>query len=423
MVLIVNTYESGGAANACFRLAEGLRSNGVETSLLLKRNNTEHINAEVLKPLPVSELQYVKQKLGALFVKLKVIKKDKLLSRQNRFIQNRSEGLELFTFPNSSFDITTSRLYMEADIINFHWVSDFLDYSSFFKKNTKPVIWTLHDMNPFSGGEHYEEKYLGMDANGFPIKRTLSKTETDIFSEVKTLKKTALENVHNLTVVSPSNWLATEAKVSEVFKDISVKCIPNSLNTDIYTLRDKNNARKFLNIPLDKKVILFVAESLTSYRKGFAYLKKAIENIDRSDLVLCVVGKNKVKFEFKNIIELGMIKDEVKMSKVYAAADVFVIPSLMDNLPNTVVESLCCGTPVIGFPIGGIPEMIVNGKNGLLTSEISVKALVKTLEEFLSNMQVYNRKSIHKDAIIKYSLDVQAKAYIDLFKTILANED
>ena len=186
---------------------------------------------------------------------------------------------------------------------------------------------------------------------------------------------------------------------------------------------DKNEAREFLNIPLDKKVILFVAESLTNHRKGFVFLKRAVEYIDNSDVVISVVGKNKANLNFENIIELGMIKDEVKMSMAYAAADVFVIPSLMDNLPNTVLESLCCGTPVIGFPIGGIPDMIVNGENGLLTSEISVKALVKTLEEFLSHIEDYDRETIHKEAIKKYSLNVQANAYIDLFNTILVNED
>lgn len=422
-VLIVNTYDSGGAAKACFRLAEGLKSNGIDTSLLLKRNNTKIIGAEVLKPSSIPVLQFLKLKISGLLVKLRLIDKSKLLSKEDRFISERSNGLELYTFPDSVFDITTSDSYNDADIINFHWVSDFLDYSSFFSKNTKPVVWTLHDMNPFSGGEHYEEKYLGIDENGFPKKRVLTQKEREVSKNVKILKMKALHKVHNLTLVSPSQWLGNLCKTSDVFKDFPVKCISNSLNTDIYKLRGKNEAREFLNIPLDKKVILFVAESLTNHRKGFAFLKQSVEYIDNSDVVISVVGKNQAKLNFENIIELGMIKDEVKMSMAYAAADVFVIPSLMDNLPNTVVESLCCGTPVIGFPIGGMPDMIANGENGLLTSEISVKALVKTIEEFLSNIEDYDREAIHKEAVKKYCLDVQAKSYIDLFKTILVNED
>tara|TARA_R110002050_G_scaffold229148_3_gene364740 strand:+ start:1442 stop:2716 length:1275 start_codon:yes stop_codon:yes gene_type:complete len=422
-VLIVNTYDSGGAAKACFRLADGLKSNGIDISILLKRNNSATIDAEVLKPLPIPVLQHIKLKILGQLVKLRLIDKSKLLSKEDQFTRERPEGLELFTFPDSAFDITTSDSYKDADIINFHWVSDFLDYSSFFSKNTKPVVWTLHDMNPFSGGEHYEEEYIGIDENGFPKKRVLTQKEREVFKSVKALKMKSLHKVHNLTLVSPSQWLGDICKASDVFKDLQVKCIPNSLNTDIYNLMGKNEAREFLNIPLDKKVILFVAESLTNHRKGFVFLKRAVEYIDNSDVVISVVGKNKANLNFENIIELGMIKDEVKMSMAYAAADVFVIPSLMDNLPNTVVESLCCGTPVIGFPIGGIPDMIVNGENGLLTSEISVKALVKTLEEFLSHIEDYDRETIHKEAIKKYSLNVQANAYIDLFNTILVNED
>lgn len=422
-VLIVNTYESGGATKASFRLAEGLRSNNIDVSLLLKRNSSTSIDAEVLKPLPVPIIQYVKQKIGRLLVKLNLIHKNKLLSKADRFVKGRSEGLELFTFPNSSFDITTSELYRKADIINFHWVSDFLDYSSFFKKNVKPVIWTLHDMNPFSGGEHYEEIYFGMNENGIPIDRVLTQNELEVIKSIETIKKEALSSTNNLTIVSPSRWLAEKAKTSSVFRNFQVHCIPNSLNTEIYKLREKSDARELLDIPQDKKVILFVAESLTSNRKGFTFLKRAIEKLDSTDLALCVAGKNKSNIDFNNTIELGVIKDEYTMSMAYAAADVFVIPSLMDNLPNTVLESLCCGTPVIGFPIGGIPEMIVNGENGLLASEISVKALVKTIKEFLLNSKNYNREAIHESAVKKYSLDVQANAYIDLFKTVKVNEN
>lgn len=418
-VLIVNTYESGGAAKASFRLAEGLRTSDIEVSVLLKRNNSTNIDAEVLNPQPVSLLNYLKQKTRGLFVKLKLIKRTK----KERFIKERSKGLELFTFPDSSFDITTSALYKEADIINFHWVADFLDYSSFFKKNTKPVVWTLHDMNPFSGGEHYEEVYFGIDSSGFPIKRVLSQAEQNVFSNVVSIKREALSNTSQLSIVSPSQWLADKANASDVFKNCPVYCISNSLNTDIYKLRPQKVARELLNIPLDKKVILFVAESLSNNRKGFMFLKRALENLKSNDFVLCVVGKNKTSIGFKNVIELGMIKDEVKMSMTYTAADVFVIPSLMDNLPNTVVESLCCGTPVIGYPIGGIPEMIVNGENGLLTAEISVAALAKTINEFLSNSNQYNREAIAKEASKKYNLDVQANAYINLFNTILLNEN
>ena len=157
----------------------------------------------------------------------------------------------MFSFPDSKYDITLSELYREADIVNLHWVADFLDYKSFFMKNNKPVVWTLHDMNPFSGGEHYEEKYLGIDESGFPVNRIISEEEIRVAKDNIELKKQVITNLSNLTIVAPSEWLAAEARRSEIFKNTPVFCIPNGLDSDVYKPRDKNYSRDLLNIQKD----------------------------------------------------------------------------------------------------------------------------------------------------------------------------
>ncbi|WP_405605396.1 glycosyltransferase [Polaribacter sp. Asnod1-A03] len=413
-VLIVNTYDNGGAAKASLRLANGLRERGTDVNFLLKRKNDLTLDTHVLEP---KKYIIFKKYLFKIIRKLK--KYDFFKSDYDKFLKERSKNLELFSFPNSSFDITSSPLYKEADIINLHWVSDFLDFSTFFEKNSKPVVWTLHDMNPFSGGEHYEEIYLDINENGFPKKRIISSKEVYVFRKIKKIKKEALLNVKNLHIVSPSIWLANKAKESDLFKDRPIHCIPNSIDTSIYKPKDIREAKKHFKIPQDKKMILFVADSVTANRKGFVFLEKAIESINNKDVVLCVIGKNKLKSNFSNIIQLGVLKDDNLMSLAYSAADVFVIPSLMDNLPNTVLESIMCGTPVIGFPVGGIPDMITNGFNGLITNEISVESLVESINQFLEGIDKYKRKDIYKEAFNKYNLSVQAKAYEDLYKSIL----
>src|SRR5690606_8995588 len=157
-------------------------------------------------------------------------------------------------------------------------------------------------------------------------------------------------------------------------------------------------SRKLFNIPEDKLVILFVAESTASPRKGFIFLQKAIEKLRLENVILCSVGGQNTELKSTNeLIELGSIKDERLMSVVYSAADVFVIPSIMDNLPNTVLESLMCGTPVIGFPVGGISDMIVDGENGLLTKEISVTSLAEALTYFLANPKRFDRENIRRE--------------------------
>ncbi|MBB05372.1 MAG: hypothetical protein CML03_07615 [Pseudooceanicola sp.] len=420
-ILIVNTFDKGGAANACLRLYEDLLNENIAASLLLQNKKNNIPNAHTLNPnqKKQSVISKIQGKFRRVLKKLKLLVKEPV-SEDNAFLKSRSKGLEWFSFPTSNFDITNSPLYQEADIVNLHWVAGFLDYESFFKKNKKPLIWTLHDMHPFTGGEHYEEKYLGMDADGFPLKRAKTNYEKNVSSKNQRLIIKALKKVQNLTIVAPSTWLATEAKKSDAFQNRKVYCIPYGLNSEIFKPHDRKYSRELLNLPKDKKVILFVADSISNNRKGFVYLKKAFEKLERNDVVLCAIGQSDNAFDTKNnVLELGLIQDERIMSIAFSAADVFVIPSLMDNLPNTVLESLMCGTPVIGFPVGGILDMVAHGKNGLLAKEVSVDALLESLNIFLNNIEHFDRKVIRTEAIKKYDLKVQTKAYLTLFENIL----
>nr|WP_314835935.1 glycosyltransferase [uncultured Flavobacterium sp.] len=422
-VLLVNTYDKGGAANSCKRLHLGLLLEGTTSKLLLKYKQNNWLQSFCFEQpqKTLSLLDKVENKVKRILKELKLYNAQNVSKNAERFfINNRLTGLEMYSFPNSDFDITQSDFYDEADIVNLHWVANFLDFQTFFEKNKKPVVWTLHDMNPFTGGEHYMEEYLGIDENGFPVKRYLSKEELRIAKENLAIKVNALSNIENLTIVAPSQWLAEQARKSEVFKDKPVFCFPYGLDSDIYKPRGKNYSREIMGIPNEKKVILFVADSIDNNRKGFVFLKKAFEKLANSDLVLCAIGeKNNALEVIENVYELGSIYDERLMSIAYSAADVFVIPSLMDNLPNTVLESIMCGTPVIGFPVGGISDMIQDGENGFITDRISVDSLVETLNKFLDNPSCFNEKDIRQNAVKKYDQKVQSEKYINLFNKIL----
>ena len=419
-VLLVNTYDRGGAANSCKRLHSALLNAGVVSKVLLKKkknNWRESYKYELANHTPSFEKK-IRQKIKSLAKKIRLYNPNKLLDQNNAFIQSRNEGLELFSFPQSQIDITKSTLYKESDLINLHWVANFLDYKSFFEQVSKPVVWTLHDMNPFSGGEHYIEKFYSLDDSGFPVKRKITEEEFVVLKKNIEYKKKAISLVKDLTIVAPSKWLAEEARRSEVFGGLPVHHIPYSLDHDNFQPMNKILARKKMGIPLEKKVILFVADSIKNKRKGFEYLTRAFTHLDRKDIILCAVGKNTNQIKNSNLMELGAI-EEKKMSAVYSAADVFVIPSIMDNLPNTVLESLMCGTPVIGFPVGGIPEMIEEGVNGMLTKEVSVASLTETIKLFLDSKKNYDRNLIRAKAVNKYGLQVQADRYIKLFEEIM----
>ena len=422
-VLIVNTYDKGGAANSCKRLHLGLLLEGITSNVLIRFKQNNWFNSVCFKQpqKKLTRFDKVKNKVKRILKEFKLYHTIDASKREEQlFLRQRDKGLEMFSFPNSDFDITHSKIYEEADLINLHWVANFLNYRAFFEINNKPVVWTLHDMNPFSGGEHYLEEYLGVDESGLPISRNFSAEELRVAKKNIQLKKEVISKVADLTIVAPSEWLAAEARRSKVFKNREVYCIPYGLDSKIYAPRDINYSRELFNIPKDKKVILFVADSIDNNRKGFIFLKRAFEQLANTNLVLCAIGaKNSELESIDNIYELGPIFDERLMSVVYSSADVFVIPSLMDNLPNTVLESLMCGTPVIGFPVGGIPDMIQDGENGFITEEISVNSLVNTINKFLDNPNCFNKVEIRNNAVKKYDQKVQSKKYIDLFESIL----
>jgi len=417
-VLLVNTYDQGGAAKACIRLHKGLLRNGVESSLLfLHRSASEIIEHSYLySPGEESLLNKIKKKI-------KLSPKREYHQKMKKQIRSLIPGkIEWFSFPDSGIDITDHPAYRHADIINLHWVADFLDYS-FFKKNNKPVVWTMHDMNPFTGGCHYSgecKKYLNNCAH-CPL---LIECDDDSYSGyVYKKKQKYLASATGLSIIAPSQWLMNVSKNSPLSGKFPHQCIPYGMDPSVFVCYEKNDARKQMNLPLDKKIVLFVAHSLHTKRKGYFILREAIDMFKDENILLCSVGvKGMQETNDRQVIEMGHISDENQMSLVYSAADVFVIPSIEDNLPNTVIESLLCGTPVIGFRIGGIPDMIQNGQNGYLADKINAQSLYEAVNSYLSDINLFDRKKIRQNALLKYDLNVQANSYMELYKNCIYHQ-
>lgn len=419
--LLINTYDYGGAATACLRLHKGLLDNGVNSKVLVK-NKTKNDIPELHAISPTAIERTLNEKISS---RARNIFKEFNIDLRNKdekidFIAGRDSKLEMFSFPDSIFNITKSKYYKQAELINLHWVADFLNYSSFYKQNDKPVIWTLHDMNPFSGGEHFEEIYLGMNDKGYPLKRNLTQKEKEISTINKEIKIQALENVNNLHIVSLCKWMKDLVDENSIISRFPSYLIPNGIDSKIFKIHDKNFSRDVFNIPRDKIVLLFISTSLQNERKGLTYLYRSFEFLQNPDLLIISAGnKGENLTKNGNIWELGKIYDEQLMSILYSAADVFVIPSLMDNLPNTAIEAILCGTPVIGFPVGGLNDIIQNEQNGILSDEISVNSLTQSINEFIRNKDHFNSEEIRIQAVNKYDISVQAKAYIELYCKIL----
>ncbi len=421
--LLVNHYDTGGAGKACVRLHEALLDRKMDSNLLvLKRLTTynKRISNFTKASVHYSLNSKLKYKIINILKELKLYSSTPKESKEQAFLKNREPALEMFSFPYSEFNLHDSPLIQNADIINLHWVANFIDYNSFFKKNTKPTIWTLHDMNPFSGGEHYEEKYIGMGEDGYPIKRKYKEEELLWISKNLEYKKRALDNFDNLHIVTLCHWMKKLAAQSDLFASRPIHIIPNSLDFSVFRPIDKEFSRNLLGMPQDKKIILFVAFDYTVIRKGLPFLTKALEKLPNENFILCGVGNKPIQLKSSlPFYSLGTISDERLMSVAYSAADVFVIPSLEDNLPNTVLESLACGTPVVGFNVGGIPDMVKSGFNGLLSNEISADALKSTIELFFNTPHQFDRQKISEDVVKRFSPKLQAQKYSNLFEKVM----
>ncbi len=389
-ILHINTHDIGGASKACFRIASALKKSGVQSDMLILRKKSDQEG--MIKYIP-TKIERIRNLI------IKKIHKFKL-----KKIQLEKE--ETFSFPDSGFRINSKPLYKQADIINLHWISSFLDYKSFFKNNNKKIVWTLHDMEPFSGGNHYSRT-----KEKSKIEKQILEDKLKIFTKKKI----------NLTIVSPSKWLMIKSSESQLFKNFQHFCIPNGIDSDLYIKYDLIKVRNELSLPLDKKIILFVAESIQDKRKGLLYLIQALEKIKykEENIILCTVGAiidPELLPKFNNIHNFGYIKDENMMSKIYSCADIFVIPSLEDNLPNTMIESLMCGTPVVGFKIGGIAETI-NDQNGILCQNIDSGELALSINRAINTD--FDKGAIRQSTILKYDSRIIAKRYTELYEKIM----
>lgn len=358
MVLLITANESGGAGIACRRLFEALLQSGVDVHLLYFWCQDTSVSERVH-----SAAQLFKAKYGAFGFKV--------INALNLGYNRVNVGFDKKTFingPKSLHRLEQLEIVQKAEIIHLHWVPKMIHFPTFFKQKDKKFVWTMHDMQPFTGGYHY--------ATGTHFERYQT-----LFQKNEKLKSSLLQGVQ-LCVISPSKWLAQRATESVSFRDKRISVIPNPVELEIFCPQPREQARTSLGINHNPEItyLLFVAENVHDERKGFQIFLDALSFLDPSRIVLLVLGKmsetTKTPFETHH---LGYITEPDKLALAYNAADMFVISSIEDNLPNTVVESLACGTPVVGFEIGGLPDMIIPNVTGQLALEIDAKLLSQAI--------------------------------------------
>lgn len=356
-VATFTTQDHGGAGLGSMRRVEALRRHGVDARI---RCIFQKASLPYVHQVPV-------RAGGAKGADIRIAWRDKaVLTRKEH---PKLSAYEMFSKTGSIVNFLDLRpVFKKADIVHMHWVSGLFDYEHTETLADTPVAWTLADMNAFTGGCHYSEGCKGYesDCRNCPL---LEKGSTIAHDALKA-KRAAYNKIKNLHIICPSQWLADCASSSSLFGDRQVHMIPNALPVIRFTPTNRMVARQALGLPLDRKLVVFGADSLNNRRKAGDILAKSVKILAEKGLVEGVEGL----FFGASSLDLGIpthsmghVSDEEKMSLIYAAADVFAFPSREDNAPLTLAESMLSGTPVVAFAgVGNVPEMIAHKDTGYI---------------------------------------------------------
>lgn len=420
-VIHINTYAgNGGAGKACLRLNAALKKQGLDSHVavnFLFKDNSE-----------VDDLS--KGFFSKWFTAAGII-----LERLRARIYTRPIPIP-FSMPLWGKDISGHPLLASADIIHLHWINHAFqrpeDIARLAHLN-KPIVWTFHDSNAFTGGCHvrYSCDHYQNECGNCPVLKDPG--PEDVSHRIWIQKYHAYQGLR-LTIISPSRWMAGSVRKSKLFGTRNILHIPNTLDTAIFKPFPRSEAREKLGILADKFIMMSgFMPSRNDLHKGTSYLVEAIEilirdhGLERGDIELVIFGnrddKNVPDFPVSATF-LGTISSEEELAHCYSAADVFLAPSLEDNLPYTVMESLSCGTPVVAFTTGGIPDMVQHQYNGYLAEYRSSGDLAAGIKWVFDHPERdVLRKNSRKSVEDNFSGDLIAKHHIELYESLIIDHN
>ena len=450
-VLILSTYShTGGAAIAASRLLHALQGQGVEATMLCRRN----IRAGWLRRLcPPSAQALEKQSWTGIMARaLEKQSWTSILERAVIWVCNGFTRKDLWATDIALFgqDITKTREYREADAVLIHWVNQgFLSLNTIGKiaRSGKRVLWTMHDEWPLEGVEHYtsptpapplgEGEITGASREAAPTTPTSPIHPTNPINNLLTRwvmrRKARIYASGAITFVTCSEWLKTISEKKPLAEGQRIVSIPNPIDSRLFaplTEEQRKEAAKALGLPQGKKIVLFVAQRVDDERKGIKYLDEAVKR-------LTDIPDNPESPEVPDNLESPEVPDNLEspapadiaviapgrdipyinkvedMARLYACVDVFVTPSLSDNLPNTIMEAMACGTPCVGFDVGGIPEMIDHRENGYVARYKDAQDLAEGIRYVIAEENHCRLSMAAREKVMRcYSEEAVAKRYM-----------
>jgi glycosyltransferase involved in cell wall biosynthesis len=409
-ILIVSTSDvEGGAARAAYRLHKSLLAQDIDSKMLVQSKSSDDYTVIGEKSKIEKGINKIRPTIDFLHTK---------------YYKNKVKipfSSAKFQFNNMVNKINE----FHPDIVHLHWINGGMLTIEDIGRIKAPIVWSLHDNWAFTGGCHIMwecEKYKN-ECGACPILG--SDKENDLSKNIFNRKQKAFAQQKDMIIVGLSRWLNECSKNSMLLRNNKHINLPNPIDTNIFKPFDKEESRELWSLPKDKKLVLFGANSATNdINKGFKELSAAMNKLEKDKNIEFVVfgsskPQNAPSFEFKTHY-LGHLYDDISLVTLYSAVDVMVVPSLQENLSNAIMESLACGTPVVGFEIGGNSDMVEHKKNGYLAKPFDTSDLARGIEWILSN-ENYNelRQNSRKKIVREFDSAAVSESYIKLYKEII----
>lgn len=396
-VLHITQTDSGGAGLCCLRIHQSLLDQGVESKVVVYNKTTDTPEVYQYGSTLILFLdKAISKALESIGIYATRRSKIKLMARVNKGAY--------YSSPVSPFDVSRCQLIKWADIIHLHWIGSYVDYPTFFKKISKPIIWTQHDENLFCGAAHFVRDVIN---------------DNNEEQSCLQLKRKVLNDKKNVSIVFLSHYMYQQFRSDPIVVNKRKVIINNSVDSSKFTIYNKKEMRKLYNIPQDKIVFAFLAYQLFDPRKGLRVLHDTLLQISKSkDVLILAIGGNDDKRVISDLIKnVGRINNTEELSKLLSCADYFAMPSYQEAFAQSPLEAMACGLPVIAFPCSGTQELI-NESNGVLCSDFTQKALEEGIEQILSRN--FDPLTIRKDVCTRFSPSVIVKQYISLYQEVLS---
>ena len=376
----VSDVSGGGGFRAAYRLHVGLRNLGHISRMIVQNKLSSDPDVIAFAP-PIDMTTRTRRVFRRHFLRY---------SRKVHFAR-RPDGAIFFSDDRSEHASDVLLQMPNSDVLNLHWIAGLFDYAQFFQRlpSHLPLVWTLHDMNQLTGGCHHADSCRKFCESCGACPQLDSSNFNDFSHDIWRRKARAYSHLQSdrVRIVTPSRWLAGEARQSALMGRFSISVIPNGLDTQRFQPRDRHMAREIMGVPSDASVLLFVSHRVENKHKGLPLLIEAMTRLrEIRGLFLLILGEGS---HSENLpvasASLGFVSDERLLSLAYSAADLYLLPTLMDNAPNTALESMACGLPVVAFQVGGVPEIVRDGSTGVLVEQGDAEALANAIKDLLGD--------------------------------------